>query len=97
MAQDAQPAERSNAVADMFANAGLIAPGHAYAWASPQAPGMLLRSLYRDDQALRFRPSADPHLWAWSFRPSFPNESPEHQASGTRLDAQSAATGGRCV
>ncbi|MEX0758347.1 MAG: FAD-dependent oxidoreductase, partial [Tistlia sp.] len=24
-----------------FANAGLVAPGHAYAWSSPRAPGML--------------------------------------------------------
>jgi D-amino-acid dehydrogenase len=47
-------------------NAGLIAPGHAYAWASPKAPGMLLRSLWRDDQALRFKPRFDPRLWAWS-------------------------------
>jgi D-amino-acid dehydrogenase len=47
-------------------NAGLIAPGHSYAWASPKAPGMLLRSLWRDDQALRFKPRLDPRLWAWS-------------------------------
>ncbi len=51
-----------------FANAGLIAPGHAYAWASPRAPKILFKSLYRDNQALRFRPSADPRLWAWSLR-----------------------------
>jgi D-amino-acid dehydrogenase len=49
-----------------FSNAALIAPGHAFAWASPRAPGMLLRSLYRNDQALRFRPSLDPELWRWS-------------------------------
>ena len=51
-----------------FANAGMIAPGHAYAWASPRAPKMLLTSLVDKDQALRFRPSADPRLWAWSLR-----------------------------
>ena len=50
-----------------FANAGLIAPGHAYAWSSPKAPGSLLRSLWRDDQALRFRFSADPLFWRWCF------------------------------
>ncbi len=49
-----------------FANAGLVAPGHAYAWASPRAPGMMLRSLWRDDQAIRFRPRLDPRLWRWS-------------------------------
>ena len=26
-----------------FANAGLIAPGHVYAWASPRAPMILLK------------------------------------------------------
>jgi D-amino-acid dehydrogenase len=51
-----------------FANAGLIAPGHAFAWASPRAPGILLRSLFRDGQPLRFRLSADPALWRWSIR-----------------------------
>ncbi len=33
-----------------FANAGLFAPGHAYAWSSPQAPGILIKSLVRGDQ-----------------------------------------------
>ncbi len=51
-----------------FANAGLIAPGHVYAWASPRAPMILLKSLFRDDTALRFRLKADPRLWAWSLR-----------------------------
>jgi D-amino-acid dehydrogenase len=48
-----------------FANAGLIAPGHALSWANPHAPKLLLRSLFRDDGALRLRPRADPRLWAW--------------------------------
>jgi D-amino-acid dehydrogenase len=51
-----------------FANAGLIAPGHANAWASPRAPLTLLKSLWREDTALRFRFSADPRLWAWGLR-----------------------------
>ncbi|SMF60577.1 D-amino-acid dehydrogenase [Tistlia consotensis] len=51
-----------------YANAGLVAPGHAYAWSSPKAPGMLLRSLWRDDQALRFRPNLDPALWRWTVK-----------------------------
>ncbi|WP_421706723.1 D-amino acid dehydrogenase [Algihabitans sp.] len=51
-----------------FANAGLVAPGHAYAWSSPKAPGMLLRSLWRGDQALRFRPRLDPALWRWTWK-----------------------------
>jgi D-amino-acid dehydrogenase len=48
-----------------YANAGLIAPGHAFAWASPKAPGIMLRSLFNDDQALRLKWSADPRLWSW--------------------------------
>ena len=29
-----------------FANAGLVAPGHSFAWASPKVPKILLRSLW---------------------------------------------------
>jgi D-amino-acid dehydrogenase len=49
-----------------WGNAGMIAPGHSFAWSSPQAPMILLKSLFAKDQALRFRPSADPRLWSWS-------------------------------
>ncbi|MGH6718393.1 MAG: FAD-dependent oxidoreductase, partial [Alphaproteobacteria bacterium] len=48
-----------------YANAGLIAPTHAYAWASPRAPGILLRSLWRDDTALRLKPRLDPAMVRW--------------------------------
>ncbi len=51
-----------------FANAGMIAPGHAFAWASPRAPKILLQSLWRKDTALKFRLKADPKLWAWSWK-----------------------------
>ena len=51
-----------------FSNAGLMAPGHAYAWSSPAAPGILLRSLWRGDQALRFKFNADPRFWRWMWR-----------------------------
>lgn len=51
-----------------FANAGLIAPGHSYTWNSPRAPMILLKSLWRDDMALRFHLSLDPRMWAWSLR-----------------------------
>lgn len=52
-----------------FANAGLIAPGHAYAWASPEAPKNLFKSLYSKDEVFRFRPSLNTHLfrWGWQF------------------------------
>lgn len=51
-----------------FANAGMIAPGHAYAWASPRAPMVLLKSLWRNDTSLRYRLKLDPAMWAWSLR-----------------------------
>ena len=51
-----------------FANAGLVAPGHALTWSSPRAPKILLKSLFRDDQALRLKLSADPRLWTWCLR-----------------------------
>ena len=51
-----------------FANAGLVAPGHSYAWASPQAPMIMLRSLWRDGQSLRLKPKFDPHMWLWCLK-----------------------------
>lgn len=51
-----------------YANAGLVAPGHSFAWASPKVPKILLRSLWRDDQAFRFRLTPDPGMWAWSLK-----------------------------
>ncbi|MDX1432686.1 MAG: D-amino acid dehydrogenase [Gammaproteobacteria bacterium] len=48
-----------------YANAGLVAPGHAYAWASPKAPKILVKSLFKPDQALRLKLSADPRMWSW--------------------------------
>lgn len=51
-----------------FANAGLVAPGHSYTWASPRAPKILLKSLFVEGQALRLKLNADPHMWAWCFQ-----------------------------
>jgi D-amino-acid dehydrogenase len=51
-----------------FANAGLVAPGHAYAWSSPAAPGMMLRLLWRGDQAIRFKPRLSVRQWDWMRR-----------------------------
>jgi D-amino-acid dehydrogenase len=61
--REAEPASFTS-----FSNAGLLAPGHAYAWSSPAAPGILLRSLWKGDQALRFKFSADPRFWRWMWR-----------------------------
>jgi D-amino-acid dehydrogenase len=50
------------------ANAGIIAPGHSFAWASPKAPAMLLRSLRGHETAIRVRPRVDPALMVWGLR-----------------------------
>jgi D-amino-acid dehydrogenase len=59
--------DRADTPADFTskANAGLIAPGHAFAWASPRVPGIMLRSLWTRNQAIRFRPSFDVRQWRW--------------------------------
>ena len=46
----------------------MIAPGHSFVWSSPRAPWILLKSLFRKDQALRFRFSTDPRLYSWSLK-----------------------------
>jgi D-amino-acid dehydrogenase len=49
-------------------NAGIIAPGHSFAWASPRAPAMLLRSLRGAETAIRVKLGADPRLYLWGLR-----------------------------
>ena len=49
-------------------NAGIIAPGHSFAWASPRAPRMLWASLRGAETAIRLRLSADPELYVWGLR-----------------------------
>lgn len=51
-----------------YANAGMIAPGHSYTWASPRAPGVLWRSLRDSSQALRLKLNPDPHMWIWLWK-----------------------------
>lgn len=46
-------------------NAGLIAPGHSFAWASPAAPRMLIESLRGQATAIRVKPRLDPRLVTW--------------------------------
>jgi D-amino-acid dehydrogenase len=50
------------------ANAGIIAPGHSFAWASPRAPALLWRSLLGQETAIRLRLKPDPRLYAWGLR-----------------------------
>ncbi len=66
-----------------FANAGMIAPGHAYAWSSPKALRTLARAVFRDDLALRFRFQADPRFWSWCWR-FYRQCTPERAAANTR-------------
>jgi D-amino-acid dehydrogenase len=49
-------------------NAGIIAPGHSFAWASPRAPRMLWQSLRGAETAIRVRLGADPRLYTWGLR-----------------------------
>ncbi len=50
------------------ANAGIIAPGHSFAWASPRAPRMLWQSLRGAETAIRLRLTADLGLYTWGLR-----------------------------
>lgn len=49
-------------------NAGLIAPGHSFAWASPSAPKELWRSLTGEETALRINPIKAPGMFFWGLR-----------------------------
>src|SRR5882762_5519710 len=49
-------------------NAGIIAPGHSFAWASPRAPRMLLESLRGAETAIRVRLGPDLRLYTWGLR-----------------------------
>ena len=49
-------------------NAGIIAPGHSFAWASPRAPKMLWQSLQGQETAIRLQLGTDPRLYAWGLQ-----------------------------
>jgi D-amino-acid dehydrogenase len=51
-----------------YGNAGLVTPGDSYAWASPAALKMFVKSLYRRDLGIKVTPRLDPRLWAWSWK-----------------------------
>ena len=50
------------------ANAGIIAPGHSFAWASPKAPRMLWQSLRGAETAIRLKLTPDLGLYSWGLR-----------------------------
>ncbi|MBI3458140.1 MAG: D-amino acid dehydrogenase [Candidatus Rokubacteria bacterium] len=49
-------------------NAGIIAPGHSFAWASPRAPALLVRSLFGQETAIRLRLKPDLRLYTWGVK-----------------------------
>ena len=51
-----------------FGNAGLIAPGHSYAWATPKLPGNLIKSLFNKKKTFRFKFQWDPAMWYWGIQ-----------------------------
>jgi D-amino-acid dehydrogenase len=48
-----------------FANGGQVSAAHSEPWANPEAPGKILKWLWRDDSPLLFRLKLDPRQWAW--------------------------------
>lgn len=47
-------------------NAGLLSPSDAFAWASPAALKMAVRSLVNPDLGIQYKLRVDPKLWRWS-------------------------------
>ncbi len=61
--RNAQAASESS-----WGNTGLYTPGDSYAWASPEALTMAVKSLYRRDLGIKYKLRLDPRLWAWSWK-----------------------------
>lgn len=51
-----------------YGNAGLVTPGDSYAWASPAALKMFVKSLVRSDLGIKVHPRLDPRLWSWTWK-----------------------------
>lgn len=49
-------------------NAGLITPGHSFAWASPAAPRLMVRSLLGKESSIGVRFPPEPRLIGWGLR-----------------------------
>ena len=62
--------DRNNAAASetSYGNAGLVSPGDLYAWASPAALEMFVKSLYRRDLGIKVRLQLDRHFLSWAMR-----------------------------
>lgn len=51
-----------------FANGGQVSISHAEPWANPDAPGKILRWLWREEAPLKFRLRWDAAQWVWGVR-----------------------------
>ncbi|MET3790902.1 D-amino acid dehydrogenase [Aquamicrobium terrae] len=51
-----------------YANAGLVSPGDATAWASPEALRTFVRGMFNHDLGIKVRLGRDAYLLAWSLR-----------------------------
>lgn len=60
--------EAAETLATSDATAGLIAPGHSFAWASPSAPKELLKSIFSADTSIRVKPRLDAELVSWGLK-----------------------------
>ena len=49
-------------------NAGLIAPGHSFSWASPAAPKLLVKSLLGEKTSIRMKLPISPALVVWGLQ-----------------------------
>jgi D-amino-acid dehydrogenase len=64
-------------------NAGLISPGHSFAWASPAAPRLLVRSLLGRESSIGLRLPPELRLVPWGLR--FLRECTPHRARTNSL------------
>ncbi|OOG45357.1 D-amino acid dehydrogenase [Polaromonas sp. A23] len=51
-----------------FANAAQISVSYCEPWANPEAPGKLLKWMFRNDAPLLFRPTLDWRQWRWGLQ-----------------------------
>jgi D-amino-acid dehydrogenase len=51
-----------------YANAGLVSPGDSYAWASPAALSVFIKSIYRRDLGIKVGFNLDPRFIAWTWK-----------------------------
>ncbi len=51
-----------------YANGGLVSPGDATAWASPEALRTFVRGMFNHDLGIKVRLGRDPYLLPWGLR-----------------------------